>query len=94
MIRFWTDFLSDSGGVFVDFYCLLGASPALFFCRVCVKCSGSFFLLPFVVVCCARKRRARRIYWKNQWNLMVFQSWSRRPRFEKKAEHDVKRSSK
>ena len=86
------DFLSDLGTVFVDFSCLLGASLALFFCRVCVKCSGSFFLLPFVVVCYARKRRARRIYCKNLWYFMIFQSWSRRPRFEKKADHDVKRS--
>ena len=76
-------FLSDLGAVFVDYSCLLGASPALFFCRVCVLCSGSFFHLPFVVVCCARKRRARIIHPKNQWNFMIVQSWSRRPRFEK-----------
>ncbi len=36
MRRFLVVFWSDFGGVFVDFSCLLGASPALFFCRVCV----------------------------------------------------------
>ena len=51
------------------------------------------FLLSFVVVCCARKRRARRIGCKNEWNLMMFQSWSRRPRFETKTEHDTTTSS-
>ena len=51
------------------------------------------FLLSFVVVCCARKRRARRIYCKSSKNFMICQCWSRRPRFETRTEHEPTTSS-
>ena len=88
---FLLPFVDSFGVVFLMFFrCLLGASPALFVVLV----SARFLCRCSSCRCTWRKWPTRVAYRKNQWNLMILRSCSRRPRCDQEAWHDAKTSSK